>query len=171
MKKRLLGILMAVMFIVGGCGKGEIEVPQQTPVEGNELKEPEAKEPEKPEEKIVTIYYVAEGTEDIMTKDVSIKDELSVGILEALKEAGVLSDTCQVKDVSVDEAQKKLDVDMDKGFGDYIRTMGTSGSELVLQCVVKSYASAYECNQVKITEEGNALDTGHTVLDGYISYE
>ncbi len=97
--------------------------------------------------------------------------ELQEAIVAKLKEASVLSETCEVQSVSVNDSEDKIDLDVNTAFGDYLRKLGTTGSEQVLECVVRTYSEAYDCDGVEFPENGNPLDTGHTVLEGYISYE
>lgn len=158
MKRKILSVLFAVVLVFSGCGKGENREPEKPSVETSIDEE-------------IELYYVDAETGEIAKKEVSITGDLSKGILEELKKEQVLSEACEVQKISVDKEQEKIELDMNKQFGDYLRSMGTTGSEQVLECVVKSYLEAYDCEELKITEDGTALDTGHTVLRGYIRYE
>lgn len=184
MKSKVLGVLLVTMLMVCGCGQRGSDESQKTPVKNENTQTPEkdekepvqnadkpGKEDSEESEKNITLYYIEESTGDTASKEVCVKGDLSKGIVEQLKSEKVLSEACSVQNLSVNSTEKTVDLAMNKAFGDYIRGMGTTGSEQVLECVVKTYLNAYECKGLKITEDGSPLDTGHTVLDGYMSYE
>ena len=50
-----------------------------------------------------------------------------------------------------------------------IRGMGTTGEEQILICIKKSFLETYGCERLKITENGQPLETGHTVIKGYMT--
>ncbi len=179
MKRKLVSALFIVVLALGGCGKGETNQPQEKPQESESTKDPVENDAEQGTQendtdemtKNVQVYYIDETTGEITKKEVAVTGELSEEIVEQLKETQVLSNECAVESVSVNDAEHTIDLAVNTGFGDYIRGMGTSGSEQVLECLVRTYSEAYDCDGVKITENGNPLDTGHAVLEGYIRYE
>lgn len=183
MKRKLLGILFATALIFSGCGENpgkekppvKQEETNQTQ-EDNEIKEGEGKEDEikedeqKEESAKVKIYYVNPSGEEIISKEVEVTGDSSEVIVSALKDEGLLTKECQVKTVNVDETAKTMVIDVNRAFGDRIRSTGTLGEEQIIQCTAKTYMEAYQCEKIKITEEGNPLETGHTVYENYISY-
>ena len=180
MKRKILITIFAVVLTFCGCGKEEANQQGKEPVKSENEKEQsgqmnetldDLEDDDNEVEETLEIYYIDETTGEIALKEEMISGEVSKAIISKLKEAAVVSEECELEVISVNEAEEKLDLAANSGFGDYIRGMGTTGSELVLECVVRTYSEAYDCDGVKITEGGNPLDTGHTVLDGYISYE
>lgn len=173
MKSRVMGMLLMIMLMVSGCAQNNGNEPQKPPAE-NEQQKPEEGKPEPPaqeggEEKTISLYYMEESTGEIASKEVSVKGDISEAVLERLKEAQVLSAACAVEDISVKE--KTIEVAVNQAFGDYIRGMGSGSSEQIVECFARTYLQAYNCEWLKITENGNPFDTGHTVLEGYIHYE
>ena len=81
----------------------------------------------------------------------------------------VLNSECKMNSCNVDQEQKTIDLDVDSGTGSYIRGMGTTGEEQILTCITKSFLKTYGCERLKITENGQPLETGHTVLEGYMT--
>ena len=59
--------------------------------------------------------------------------------------------------------------DVDEGFGNYIRSMGTTGETEVLACVVNTYLDSFQCEKIKITEAGRTFETSGAVLAGYMT--
>lgn len=183
MKFKVLGILLVVALAgIGGCGQRGTEKPEKPPVESENLKQPvknddkqeensQAEQQKPPEtEKTIMLYYVDENTGEITSKEALVKGDLSQGIINELKSTKILSDVCAVESISVNESDKKIDLAINQEFGDYIRSMGTTGSEQILECLVRTYLNAYGCEGLKITENGGPLDTGHAELEGYMSY-
>lgn len=179
----ILALVLMTTLFSGGCGQDETKPPndksgknetiQQSVDSVDNVDETNDIEDttEDVSEEIITIYYFAGDSEDIITKDISVTGDISEGIIQELKNKKVLSDECKVQEVLVDQNLNQIHIDIDKEFGDYFRSMGTTGSELILKCLVQSYQATYKCESVLITEDGKPLDTGHAVLDGYISYE
>lgn len=177
-KRKIFLITFAAMLVFCGCSKEEQKQPEKKPVQSEEEKDPikdeehdDLEDDDREEEQKLEVYYIDELTGEISEKDEVITGELSEAIVSKLKEAAVLSRECEIEVISVNESEEKMEIAVNSGFGEYIRSMGTSGESLVLECVVRTYSEAYDCDGVKITENGNPLETGHAVFDGYISYE
>lgn len=118
--------------------------------------------------KKMKIYYVDANTAEIVSKEIEDENVTSELIWSQLKEEGILSKESELNNFNVNEAEKKLDMDVNSGFGNYIRSMGTTGQDQIITCVTRSYLETYESVGIRITEDGKVLDTGHTMLDGYI---
>lgn len=177
-KRKIFLIAFAAMLVFSGCSKEEQKQPEKKPVQSEEVKDPikdeeqdDLEDDDREEEQKLEVYYIDELTGKIAEKDEVITGELSEAIVSKLKETAVLSQECEIEVISVNESEEKMEIAVNSGFGEYIRSMGTSGESLVLECVVRTYSEAYDCDGVKITENGNPLETGHAVFDGYISYE
>lgn len=179
MKRKIVSLLFVAMLALGGCGTRDVTQPQEEPQKNEEVKEPvendvEQETPNEEADEIqqdMEVYYIDETTGEITKKEVPVTGDLSEAIVGKLKELQVLSSECEVENVSVNDVDHTIDLAVNTGFGDYIRGMGTTGSEQVLECLVRTYSEAYDCGGVKITENGNPFDTGHAVLEGYIRYE
>ena len=115
----------------------------------------------------VKIYYIDEATDQVISKDVTI--ETADDIWSALKETNILSDECEMLSCNVDQKNKKIDIDLNASVGKRIRNMGTTGEMEIIGCIANTYLDAYECDKIKFTEEGHALETIHGArYDNYI---
>lgn len=184
MKRRILAFILITMLTVAGCGEKETKDQETTndtinetiddvETDLDEMKESndwDETDVEK-QENIITIYYMQEDTENIVSKEITVSGDVSKGIIQELKKAKVLSEECELQETTVDQEYHQVHIDINKEFGEYFRSMGTTGSELILKCLVLSYQDTYNCDGVLITENGKVFDTGHAVLDGYISYK
>lgn len=161
MKRKLIGLMLLLTLAIGGCGQ-EVEKVNKTSPESEERQT---------NTKSVIIYYVDWKTEEIVQNEITIEGELPGEIVKILKENELLHAGCEVQNVFVNEEENTMVIDINADFGNYIRNMGINGAEQIIECTAKSFMSSYDCEKIKITEDGTALDTGHTVLEGYISYK
>ena len=120
------------------------------------------------QDQILKIYYISDS-EEIDCAEIRTNLLQTTDIWNGLIGEGVLSSECKMNSCNVDQEQKTIDLDVDSGTGSYIRSMGTTGEEQILTCIKKSFLKTYECERFKITENGQPLETGHTVLKGYMT--
>lgn len=188
MNKRLkfsafLVVLGLTVFMLYGCGEGEKSAKQEKQVEQEEQKE----DPDKTEEeqnvqdtekdmeissgdsqqtRSVRVYYVDEQSGQVTGKNVEIKNEND--IWAALQENSILTPDCHLLSMTLNEAEKKIDLDFDSATGERIRSMGTTGEIQIIGCIINTYLEAYDCDGIKLTEEGNPLQTSHgATYEGY----
>lgn len=105
-----------------------------------------------------------EQTDDVETD--SLNEEK---IWSLLQEKSVITPECGMNSFKVNEEEKTIDLDVDEGFGNYIRSMGTTGETEVLACVVNTYLDSFQCEKIKITEAGRTFETSGAVLAGYMT--
>ena len=120
------------------------------------------------QDQILKLYYISDS-EEIECAEIRTNLLQTTDIWNGLIGEGVLSSECKMNSCNVDQEQKTIDLDVDSGTGSYIRSMGTTGEEQILTCIKKSFLKTYECERLKITENGQPLETGHTVLKGYMT--
>lgn len=120
------------------------------------------------QDQILKIYYIS-NSEEIECAEIRTNLLQTTDIWNGLIGEGVLGGECKMNSCNVDQEQKTIDLDVDSGTGSYIRSMGTTGEQQILTCITKSFLKTYGCERLKITENGQALETGHTVLEGYMT--
>ena len=86
-----------------------------------------------------------------------------------LQEYGVLTQECRMNSFKLNEEEKTIDLDVNEDFGNYIRSMGTTGETEVLECIVNTYLDSFQCEKIKITEAGRTFETSGAVLAGYMT--
>lgn len=166
-------VLSCVMFVgctdekeeVSGVQTEETEKHEKPEKPENPVPAPEEPEEESKEAREVTIYCVDDETGEMTTKTAMIEDEQD--IWEVLQESGILTEECELKSFTVDKEKRKIDLDVNLAVGERIRSMGTTGELQIIGSIVNTYSEAYDCDGVKITEEGNPLQSGHAIYDGY----
>lgn len=177
----LLTLSLSCLFTVG-CIKQENEEQKDFQIEQNK-NEPEnigdnsgeknenvggEDKTEETEEgsKEVRVYYVDEMTGEVTGKTVAIRTEKD--IWTALQDTGVLTADCQLLGFKVDEEAHIIDLDFNAATGKRIRSMGTTGEIQIIGCIINTYLEAYDCDGIKLTEEGITLQTSHGAnFDGY----
>lgn len=177
-------VLCMSLFSITGCGKAgkedtdkknteeraaeAVESPNEEET-GNQSDQPvTSDEPvdDTAEGRIITVYYVDAQTAEIVSESVEINDEYD--IWDALKENGILTEDCELLSLTVNEAEKKIDLDFNSAVGDRVRSMGTTGETEIVGCIINTYLEAYGCEGIRLTEEGRTFETSHGAdLDGY----
>lgn len=191
MKKRiLLGILFASLFLsFSACRKTEdaaskeevqqMETEKKDTIESSQdMNEKNKKIEDSVESKaevsaesvMVTVYY----SEDAMTfisSDVQVDTLSPEAVLEAMVNEGAVADGVQVQSfeiTTVDDKQTIL-IDFNSAFASYISQMGATGEYYAMGSVCNTYLEAYDCEQIKITVNGELLSTGHAEYTGYLT--
>lgn len=190
MKKRkcvcMIMILCLAAFTLAGCSRDQEEnISTETEELQEEDKTADIKENDEPAQtgavseetdtdiqidnaagKTATIYYVDAQTAEITTKTAEVQDEKD--IWNILKEEGILSEDCEILSFKINDTDKKIDLDFNSATGDRIRSMGTTGETEIIGCIVNTYLETYNCDGIRLTEEGNALQTSSGAeFDGY----
>lgn len=185
-KKIYLAIsLIMIMSLAVGCMKANQSEPADVSKEENTKDHQEEKEQEEQEdtdektdiddasntpEGNLKLYYIDKEKDEITYKWVQIETIDPTYILDALIAEGVLSNQCTM--LSFDDSKRMegyIQIDMDHYFGEQLRQNGTRGEEQFMACFVNTFLDAYDCKGIKITEEGNTLESGHVSYENYIS--
>lgn len=182
MKKKRLATFLGGIFLLAivsvGCGNkmgslknntNQTEENQESMEPSTDLKnEQNAASDDQKIAKTVSIYCINEETGALGTKEVEISDEKD--IWTQLQNAGSITKDCKLLKFKINESEKKIDLDFNKATGDWIRSMGTTGETEILACIINTYLDAYDCEGIKLTEEGDTLETGSGAnFDGYSS--
>lgn len=183
----MLAALCVSAFVIAGCGKEEKEDTDKVKTEDSDNGKDIAADPGENEEvqtevsseeteaeqsdtnselRTVTLYYVDDQTAEVTGKSIEIRDEYD--IWNALKESGLLTEDCELLNLNVNEAEKKMDLDFNSATGERIRSMGSTGETQIIGCIINTYLEAYGCEGIRLTEEGQVLQTSHGAnFDGY----
>lgn len=200
MKKKLLltGILFCTLFCFSACGetsqpqsKEEAVTSTEAASENEEKNTEEADSTKETEsnatadasgadagslegntkEQNVLIYYGNDNADGIIYKEVTVKGLSPENLIKELAKVNIVSMDTEVKNVYVDEKDKKLlHLDMSKEFSEYLSMMGTAGEYIVLGGLVDTFLDAYDCEKVKVTVEGKTLETGHATYEGELQF-
>lgn len=191
MKKRVVLILCcSVLLSITGCEKSEesdaqnSSKPSQIEAQNNEedktskteenvLQEEHNQSGDEDTEmeavaqkKEVTIYKIDQESGELIT-EVKECEELNERIIwKYLVEAKVVPEDSEALSMVKDGEQLQLDVN--RSFGEWLRSFGTAGEQEIMSCVVNTYLDAYGVQSIKITEEGQTLNSGHMSYEEYM---
>ncbi|MFR5692796.1 MAG: GerMN domain-containing protein [Lachnospiraceae bacterium] len=191
MKKRVVLILCcSVLLSITGCEKSEesdaqnSSKPSQIEAQNNEedktskteenvLQEEHNQSGDEETEmeavaqkKEVTIYKIDQESGELIT-EVKECEELNERIIwKYLVEAKVVPEDSEALSMVKDGEQLQLDVN--RSFGEWLRSFGTAGEQEIMSCVVNTYLDAYGAQSIKITEEGQILNSGHMSYEEYM---
>lgn len=119
----------------------------------------------------IQLYVSNDDATAFVSESVRIDELTPENIVNVLIEKSVLSSDVQVLkcDKQTVDGVECLDVDFNEAFGAYVCSMGTTGEYYTIGSVVNTFLDAYGCEKVKITVEGNTLETGHAEYPGYMN--
>ena len=119
----------------------------------------------------IKVYVCNDDATAFVAESVKIDELTPENIVKVLIEKSVLSSDVQVLkcDKQTVDGVECLDVDFNEAFGAYVCSMGTTGEYYTIGSVVNTFLDAYGCEKVKITVEGNTLETGHAEYPGYMN--
>ena len=119
----------------------------------------------------IQLYVSNDDATEFVSESVKIDELTPENIVNALVQKSVLPSDIQVLkcEEQIVDGVKSLDVDFNEAFGAYVCSMGTTGEYYTIGSVVNTFSDAYGCEQIKITVEGNTLESGHAEYPGYIN--
>lgn len=119
----------------------------------------------------INAYVSNDDATAFVAESVKIDELTPENIVNALVQKSVLSSDVRVlkcEEQTVDGV-KSLDVDFNEAFGAYVCSMGTTGEYYTIGSIVNTFLDAYGCEKIKITVEGNTLESGHAEYPGYMN--
>lgn len=192
MKKRIscILIIMVMLCVVAtGCQNGDnsesnnteknqVEENQET-TEKEDLENSEEKieEPEESEEAItneqvaIPAYFSNDDATAFVSEEVQIDKLLPENVLQAIISKGEVPADVQIlgfEAVTVD-GKNSIELDLNSAFSTYIMSMGSTGEYYAIGSICNTFLDAYDYEQIKITVEGNVLESGHAEYPGYMT--
>lgn len=119
----------------------------------------------------IQLYVSNDDATEFVSESVKIDELTPENIVNALVQKSVLPSDIQVLkcEEQIVDGVKSLDVDFNEAFGAYVCSMGTTGEYYTIGSVVNTFLDAYGCEKIKITVEGNTLESGHAEYPGYMN--
>ena len=119
----------------------------------------------------IKVYVCNDDATAFVSESVKIDELTPENIVQVLIKKSVLSSDVQVLkcDKQTVDGVESLEIDFNEAFGAYVCSMGTTGEYYTIGSIVNTFLDAYGCEKVKITVEGNTLETGHAEYPGYMN--
>ena len=136
--------------------------------EDEELKQEQTQETDK---SILNIYFSNDDATAFVSEEVQIDALTPEAVLNALISKGAVAADVQIlafNTVTVDN-KPSVEIDFNPAFSTFVTNMGSTGEYFAIGSVCKTFLNAYNCEQIKITVEGQTLTTGHAEYPGYLT--
>ena len=135
----------------------------------NSDKEEEAKE-EKEKEVTISVFYSNDDATAFTADMVKIKELTPENVLNALADKGVIDKGIKINKIEVSEVDgmQSIDIDFDQKFKEYIMSCGSTQEYYVVGGICNTFIKAYRADRIKITVDGNCLETGHNDYPDYM---
>lgn len=119
----------------------------------------------------IQLYVSNDDATAFVSESVKIDELTPENIVKVLIEKSVLPSDVQVLkcDKQTVDGVESLEIDFNEAFGAYVCSMGTTGEYYTIGSVVNTFLDAYGCEKIKITVEGNTLESGHAEYPGYMN--
>lgn len=105
------------------------------------------------------VYMPDDNCELFITAEMTLETLEPERIVEALIAKNVLAEDVAVNRATV--VGKELALDMNEAFLMQLYTMGTTGERMLIGCLVNTFLSAYGCEYVMLTVDGEIINSGH----------
>lgn len=189
MKSKLITaiLLLAMAFSLTACGKSSdggqtssVNSDTQTEEQGADEEEAEELDAEKEqtpaqepaaEMATITVYYSNADATAFESSEVSIPSLSPEAVLGALVSQGALTADVAENSFTVNTVDGKasIELDLNSAFAAYVSNMGSAGEYYAVGALVNTFLDAYECEQIRITVDGEVLSTGHAEYPGYLA--
>lgn len=119
----------------------------------------------------IQVYYSNADATAFESAEVQIASLSPEAVLEALVSKGALTADVQENffTIKMVDDKESIELDLNKAFATYISNMGSTGEYYVVGALCNTFLNAYECEQIRITVDGEVLSTGHAEYPGYLA--
>ena len=118
---------------------------------------------------IVMIYYSNSDADGFYRSEAELEALTEEKLWsELLERSNIPADVLLLSFTQNDANGGRITLDLSESFHVFVRGLGTSGEYLAIGSIVNTFLSAYEAKGVRITVEGQVLETGHAEYTGYL---
>ncbi len=137
--------------------------------ESDEKKESKS-ETEIKKEVTISVFYSNDDATAFTADMVKIKELTPENVLNALADNGVIDKGIKINKFEVSEVDgmQSIDIDFDQKFKEYIMSCGSTQEYYVIGGICDTFIKAYQADRIKITVDGNCLETGHNDYPDYM---
>lgn len=120
---------------------------------------------------VITIYYSNDDATAFDSEEIQLDSRSPEAILEALVDKGMMAADAQILsfETTAVDGKATIEIDFNNEFSSYVSSMGSTGEYYVMGSVCNTFLDAYDCEQIRITVEGQTLSTGHAEYPGYMT--
>ncbi len=127
-------------------------------------------------EPVEIVVYYSNGRADGLEKEVlEVNGMTPEEIIQILSRHNIVSIDTKVLGFTEREAdgqgKRVLELDLSKAFGEYLRTMGADGEEVILAALTNTFLENYRADGLLLTVDGGRLETGHGIYTEELVYK
>lgn len=176
-KKRWMApVMLLVLIFFAACdGSADQTGTAAVPAAGEAVvsRETTGAENEESGQEIV-VYYSNQMADGLESETVMVENLTPEVIVGNLARHNIVSIDTKVTGFELtedaDTGRKVITLDLSKAFGEYIKTMGTSGENVIIAALADTFLEAYQADAIKLLVEGNVLETGHAAYADEIGF-
>lgn len=137
-----------------------------------QIKDDETKQSEQEEDinKVDVVIYYGNGASDKLNTEVSAMEQLTPeNLISVLAGHNIVPIGTKVNvfyaEKEGDKAAYTLQLDLDKAFREYLKTMNNESEKIILASISATFLEAYDAESIMITVDGKVLETNHAVYE------
>ena len=117
----------------------------------------------------ISVFYSNDDATAFTADMVKIKELTPKNVLNALADKGVIDKDIKINKFEVSEidGMQSINIDFDQ-FKEYIMSCGSTQEYYVVGGICNTFIKAYRADRIKITVDGNCLETGHNDYPDYM---
>ena len=118
----------------------------------------------------ITVFYSNADATAFESSEVQIASLSPEDVLEALVSQGALTADIAENSFTMNtlDGKTSIELDLNTAFATYVSNMGTTGEYYTVGSLVNTFLDAYDCEQIRVTVDGDTLITGHAEYPGYL---
>ena len=140
-----------------------------TTSESDENKESKS-ETETKKDVTISVFYSNDDATAFTADMVKIKELTPKNVLNALADKGVIDKDIKINKFEVSEidGMQSINIDFDQKFKENIMSCVSTQENYVVGGICNTFIKAYRADRIKITVDGNCLETGHNDYPDYM---
>ena len=148
------------------------EIPEEEVAETQSIQKPEEELVVKEEMEELTVYFSNKRADGLETEVISVEKITPETIIDHLAIHNIVSIDTKVNEFkeTAEEGRNLLKLDLSKAFGEYLKTMGTSGEIMIMAALTDTFLQAYEADALQLTVEGAVIETGHEIYEEPLTF-
>ncbi|WMC92101.1 GerMN domain-containing protein [Kineothrix sp. MB12-C1] len=148
------------------------EIPEEEVAETQSIQKPEEELVVKEEMEELTVYFSNKRADGLETEVISVEKITPEIIIDHLAIHNIVSIDTKVNEFeeTAEEGRNLLKLDLSKAFGEYLKTMGTSGEIMIMAALTDTFLQAYEADALQLTVEGAVIETGHEIYEEPLTF-
>ena len=168
-RKRGIVCLLFLSLLLGGCQKTTTTKASDLNNQVKEQKDKEQNQLNVSGNDYVLIYYPNQTQSNLLTKKVQIHGMNKDKVCKELVRAGVLDDTVILQKCKPMKEDDKvyLNLDFNDAFQKQLHRCSSMEEQLLIGAVVNSFMSAYPYSVVRMTVNGNLIQSRFAEVDGF----